>query len=77
MSPARERPGSMGWVWPATGRPREERPAAREVGAAPRPATRGGGARPAVVCRPAARGGGARPAVACRPAVDGGRSNMG
>jgi hypothetical protein len=39
----------MGWVWPAAGRPREATPAAREAVAAPRPAVRGGCARP-VVC---------------------------
>jgi hypothetical protein len=38
----------MGWVWPAAGRPREATPAAREVGAALRPAVRGGCARPVV-----------------------------
>jgi hypothetical protein len=35
----------MGWVWPTAGRPREATPATRDVGAAPRPAVRGGCAR--------------------------------
>jgi hypothetical protein len=38
----------MGWVWPAAGRPREERPATRDVGVAARewPTAREVGAAP-------------------------------